>query len=85
MPDRTLGYASERRMMVVARCKQCGREAKAYAWDLATYYGKQRDYRSIRFRCKECDPGTCNISLEPNDFDRVPERIVWKPVKVKGP
>ncbi len=71
-------------MLIVARCKQCGREAKAYAWDLASQYGKHRDYRTIRFRCKQCDPGTCDITSEPVDFERVAERIVWKPVRVKG-
>lgn len=85
MPDRSLGYAAERRMIVVARCKQCRREAKVYARDLATHYGKHRDYRTIRFSCQQCDPGTCSVSLEPIDFDRVNERVVWKPVKVKGP
>ncbi len=84
MPDCSLGYAAERRMVVVARCKQCGREAKAYARDLATHYGKHRDYRTLKFRRAEYDPGTCIISLEPVDFNRVSERIVWKPVKVKG-
>lgn len=83
MPDKSLGYAAEKRMVVVGRCKHCKREAKAFASDLAGVYGRQRDYRTIRFRCTECDPGACEIYLQPDGFDRVPERIVWRPVKVK--
>lgn len=83
MPDRTLGYAAEKRMMVVGRCKQCGRDAKAFASDLASVYGRQKDYRTLQFKCTKCDPGTCQINLEPDGFDRVPERIVWRPVRVK--
>lgn len=83
MPDRSLGYAAEKRMMVVASCKQCKREAKAFANDLAGVYGRHRDYRTIKFRCSQCDPGACDIFLQPDGFDRVPERIVWRPVVVK--
>lgn len=83
MPDRSLGYAAEKRMMVVATCKQCKREAKAFASDLAGVYGRHRDYRTIRFRCSQCDPGACEIYLQPDGFDRVPERVVWRPVVVK--
>lgn len=83
MPDRSLGRASEKRMMVVATCKQRKREAKAFASDLASVYGRHRDYRSIKFRCSQCDPGACEIHLQPDGWDRVPERIVWRPVVVK--
>ena len=83
MPDRSLGYAAEKRMMVVATCKQCKREAKAFANDLAGVYGRHRDYRTIKFRCQQCDPGACEIHLQPDGWDRVPERIVWRPVVVK--
>ncbi|MNE59457.1 hypothetical protein D3C80_1545500 [compost metagenome] len=76
MPDRTLGYAAEERMVVVGRCKQCRREAKAFARDLAGVYRRQKDYRTVLFRCSQCDTGTCEINLEPDGFDRVPERIV---------
>lgn len=70
-------------MVVVGRCKQCSREAKAFASDLAGVYGRHKDYRTVRFRCSQCDPGTCEINLELDGFDRVPERIVWRPVKIK--
>jgi hypothetical protein len=83
MSSKTLGYAAERRMMVVGRCKQCGRQAKTFASDLAGYYGKHKDYRSVKFRCTECDPGTCDIHLEPDGFDRMAERVVWRPVVMK--
>lgn len=83
MPDRSLGYAAEKRMLVVATCKQCKRQARALARDLASVYGRHRDYRSIRFRCSQCDPGACDIHQVPDGWDRVPERIVWKPVVIK--
>ena len=84
MPDRTLGYAAERRMVVVGRCKQCGREAKAFASDLSSVLGKMKDYRTVRFRCTQCDPGTCEVHLEPHGFDRQPQQIIWRPVVEKG-
>lgn len=85
MPDRTLGYAASRRMMVVGRCKQCDRTAKAFAHDLSSHLGKFKDYRTVKFRCTQCDPGTCEVYLEPYGFDRQPQQIVWKPVVHKGP
>ncbi|KQO79451.1 hypothetical protein ASF29_23360 [Rhizobium sp. Leaf262] len=70
-------------MMVVATCRQCKRQAKAFASDLSGVYGRHKDYRTMKFRCEQCSPGACDITLEPDGFDRAPERIVWRPVKVK--
>jgi hypothetical protein len=79
----TLGKALRHNMLVVATCRDCERQARFLARDLATFYGHGRDPFSLKFRCTECDKHNCKITLMDNPYDRTPETIVWRPVKVK--
>jgi hypothetical protein len=79
----TLGRAGRHRMLVVAECRLCGREAKFYAEELAVFYGRGRDPQTLKFRCKPCDSVQCKITLIEQSFERKREMIVWRPVRVK--
>jgi hypothetical protein len=79
----TLGKAGRYRMLVVAECRLCGREAKFYAEELAVFYGRGRDPLTLRFRCKPCNSVKCRITIIEQSFERQHEMIVWRPVKVK--
>jgi hypothetical protein len=79
----TLGKAVRHNMLVVATCRDCEREARFLARDLATFYGHGRDPHSLKFRCTACDRHNCKITMMDNPYDRTPETIVWRPVKVK--
>jgi hypothetical protein len=79
----TLGRAGRHRMLVVAECRLCGREAKFYAEELAVFYGRGRDPQTLKFRCKACDSVQCKITLIEQSFERKREMIVWRPVRVK--
>ena len=79
----TLGKAGRHNMLVLAECRLCGRQAKFYAEELATFYGRGRDPRTLKFRCKACNQTRCKISLTEQSFERTAEMIVWRPVKVK--
>jgi hypothetical protein len=79
----TLGRAGRHRMLVVAECRLCGREAKFYAEELAVFYGLGRDPQTLKFRCKACDSVQCKITLIEQSFERKREMIVWRPVRVK--
>lgn len=70
-------------MLVVAECRRCGREARFYAEELANFYGRGRDPQTLKFRCKHCNDTKCKITLIHQSFERKPEMIVWRPVKVK--
>ncbi|WP_454287838.1 hypothetical protein [Rhizobium arsenicireducens] len=80
----TLGKAVRHHMLVVATCKQCERQARFLASDLAGLYGHGRDPRTLPFRCKACDLRGCRITVMESPFDRTHETIVWRPVKVRG-
>lgn len=80
----TIGKASIHKLIVVVECKSCGRQARFLSKDLAGVYGHSRDPRTLPFRCEKCDTYECRIMMEFPDFDRVREKIIWKPVKVKG-
>lgn len=80
----TLGKATRHNMLVVATCRHCERQARFLASDLAGFYGHGRDPRSLPFRCKACDRRDCRVTLMDWPFDRTPETIVWRPVKVRG-
>jgi hypothetical protein len=79
----TLGKAGRHRMLVVAECRLCGREAKFYAEELAVFYGRGRDPQSLKFRCKPCNSTNSRITLIEQSFERKREMIVWRPVRVK--
>lgn len=79
----TLGKAGRHQMLVVAECRLCGREAKFYAEELASFYGRGRDPRTLKFRCKPCNDIKCRITLTEQGFERQREMIVWRPVRVK--
>jgi hypothetical protein len=78
----TLGKAGRHRMLVVAECRLCGREAKFYAEELANFYGRGRDPQTLRFRCKPCNSIECRITIIEQSFERKREIIVWRPVRV---
>lgn len=80
----TLGKATRHNMLVVATCRHCERQARFLASDLAGFYGHGRDPRTLPFRCKACDRRDCRVTLMDWPFDRTPETIVWRPVKVRG-
>lgn len=79
----TLGKAGRYRMLVVAECRLCGRQAQFYAEELAVFYGRGRDPATLRFRCRACDSTTCRITVAEQSFERRHETIVWRPVRVK--
>ncbi len=79
----TLGKALRHNMLVVATCRECQNQGRFMAKDLATFYGHGRDPFSLKFRCKHCDTRNCKVTIMDNPYDRTPETIVWRPVKVK--
>ena len=79
----TLGKAGRHRMLVVAECRRCGREAKFYAEELAVFYGRGRDPQTLKFRCKHCNTTACRITITEQSFERRHDMIVWRPVRVK--
>lgn len=79
----TLGKAIRHNMLVVATCRDCQRQGRFLATDLATFYGHGRDPHSLKFRCTHCNTRNSKITLMDNPYDRTPETIVWRPVKVK--
>jgi ribosomal protein L37E len=81
----TLGRAARYRMLVVAKCRHCGRQAHFYAEELAAHYGRGRDPRTLKFRCQSCKASNCRITVTEQHFERHHEMIVWRPVKVKRP
>lgn len=80
----TLGKAIRHHMFVVATCRRCERQARFLASDLGGFYGHGRDPRTLPFRCTICDSRDCRVTLMEPPFDRTPETIVWRPVKVRG-
>ena len=80
----TLGLAARHHMLVTAECKLCKREALFYAYDLAHVFGAGRDPRGLPFRCERCDNRDCVVKIKAPHFERKPEMIVWRPIKVKG-
>jgi hypothetical protein len=80
----TLGKAIRHHMFVVATCRRCERQARFLASDLGGMYGHGRDPRSLPFRCSVCDMRDCRVTLMEPPFDRTPETIVWRPVKIRG-
>lgn len=80
----TLGKAIRHHMFVVATCRRCERQARFLASDLGGMYGHGRDPRSLPFRCSVCDVRHCRVTLMEPPFDRTPETIVWRPVKIRG-
>lgn len=79
----TLGKALRHNMLIVATCRDCGREARFRAADLATFYGHGRDPYSLKFRCTACDKRNCKVTIMDSPYDRTPETIVWRPMKVR--
>jgi hypothetical protein len=79
----TLGLAGRHRMLVMAECGLCGRQAKFYAEELAKFYGRGRDPQTLKFRCEPCGTTQCRITLTEYSFERKREIIVWRPVKMK--
>lgn len=79
----TLGKALRHNMLVVATCRECQNQGRFMAKDLATFYGHGRDPFSLKFRCTHCDTRNCKVTIMDNPYDRTPETIVWRPVKVK--
>lgn len=71
-------------MFVVAECCPCKKQATFAASDLCRVYGFDRHPRKLRFKCESCDTYECRIMMAFPDFDRKPDKVVWKPVKVKG-
>ena len=80
----TLGKAGRHRMLVMAECRLCGRQAKFFAEELAVFYGRGRDPRTLKFRCEPCGTTDCIITLAQHSFERKQETVVWRPVRVKG-
>jgi hypothetical protein len=79
----TLAKAGRHNMIVVAECRQCGRQAKFLARDLATFYGHAREPSSLPFRCETCDRRDCKVFLAESNFDRNHEITVWRPMKIR--
>ena len=79
----TLGKAGRHNMLVVAECRQCGRQAAFLAADLAAFYGHTRDPQSLPFRCETCDKRDCKIHLTESNFERKHEMTVWRPMKIR--
>lgn len=79
----TLGKAGRHNMLVLAECRQCGRQAKFLAQDLAGFYGHAKDPWSLPFRCEECNTRNCKVTLTESNFERKHEIVVWRPVKVR--
>ncbi|MDX1059951.1 hypothetical protein GOL74_28245 [Sinorhizobium medicae] len=80
----TIGKASIHKLIVVVEGKSCGKQARFLSKDLAGVYGHSRDPRTLPFECQKCDTYDCRIMMEFPDFDRVREKIIWRPMKVKG-
>ncbi|MBD9511891.1 hypothetical protein IB265_34650 [Ensifer sp. ENS10] len=80
----TLGKAALQNMFVVVECRRCGKQATFAASDLCRVYGFDRDPRKLRFKCETCDTYECRIMMAFPDFDRKPEKVIWRPVTVKG-
>ena len=79
----TLGKAARHNMLIVATCRKCDRQARFLARDLASLYGHGRDPRNLPFVCSNCETRDCKVTIMGNPYDRTPETVVWKPVKVK--
>ncbi|NBB48955.1 hypothetical protein GVN24_11790 [Rhizobium sp. CRIBSB] len=79
----TLGKALRHNMLVVATCRDCQRQARFTASDLAKFYGQGRDPHSLKFRCTHCDNRNCKVTIMDNPYDRTPEMVVWRPVKIR--
>lgn len=79
----TLGKALRHNMLVVATCRDCQRQARFTASDLAKFYGQGRDPHSLKFRCTHCDNRNCKVTIMDNPYDRTPETVVWRPVKIR--
>lgn len=79
----TLGKAVRHQMLIVAECRQCGRQARFLASDLVQFYGHGRIIQSLPFKCRECGIGGCKILPVEHQTERVHEVVVWRPVKIK--
>lgn len=79
----TLSKAARYNMLLVVRCRRCGKEARFLASDLIKFYSPGRSLDSLPFKCRECD--VVDNHIRPMEFmnDRTRETIVWRPVKVK--
>ncbi|QRM54600.1 hypothetical protein [Sinorhizobium sp. BG8] len=80
----TLGKAARHRMLVVATCRRCERQAKFMASDLAGMYGAGRDPRELPFKCRECGVRDSKVTVIEFPFDRKPDTVIWRPVKGGG-
>lgn len=81
---RSLADAARHGMFVVATCRDCKREARFLASDLAEMFGYGRSLSGLRFKCTRCDSRNCEVKPELPGFERQHETVVWRPVKVKG-
>ncbi|ATU94456.1 hypothetical protein B5P45_09725 [Phyllobacterium zundukense] len=78
---KTLGQAARQGMLVQVMCRKCEKTGFFVASDLATVNGHGRTFRSLKFRCRECDVVDCEAIPFEDDRDRVnKKRIVWRPV-----
>ncbi len=81
----TLGKAGRHRMLVLVECRLCGRQARFYAEELATFYGRGRDPQTLKFRCTACRNRRCRITLTEQSFERPVDRVIWRPVRIRDP
>lgn len=79
----TLGKAARHKMLVIAECRRCGRQARFLAADVANFYNPGRSLESLPFKCRECDLGDCRITAAEYLNDRTREIVVWRPMKLK--
>lgn len=81
---RTLYDATRHNMFVVANCRDCKRQARFLAGDLAGMFGYGKSPYELKFKCSVCDTRNCAVTLDFSDFDHKHETVVWRPTKIKG-
>ncbi|WP_133624797.1 hypothetical protein [Phyllobacterium brassicacearum] len=80
---KTLEDAARHGMLVRVTCRKCGKVGVFVASDLATVNGHGRTFKSLKFRCRECDVVDCEVMPFEDDRDRVhANRIIWRPVQM---
>lgn len=82
---KTLEDAARYRMLVAAKCRDCGKTGKFMATDLAGMYGRHKRPKELPFKCDACGTKNCDVTLEEWGDERVHETIVWRPTKVRVP
>ncbi|MBZ9654664.1 hypothetical protein [Phyllobacterium lublinensis] len=79
---KTLGEAARHGMLVRVTCRKCEKVGFFIASDLATVNGHGRTFKSLKFRCKECNVVDCEVMPFEDDRDRVhTNRVIWRPTR----